>query len=63
MTTWKETLASIKPQVRAIEKVQVKRKKSWRKDDYSYEVTFVKPSWESLSLRDRVQFVDFFVEV
>jgi hypothetical protein len=59
--TWQETLASIKPQVRVIPKVKVMRKKSWRRDDFTYEVEFVKPTWESLSLRDRVQFVDCFV--
>ena len=59
--TWQETLASIKPQVRVVPKVKVMRKKSWRKDDFTYEVEFVKPTWESLSLRDRVQFVDCFV--
>jgi len=59
--TWQETLASIKPQVRVIPKVKVMRKKSWRSDSFEYEVEFVKPTWESLSLRDRVQFVDCFV--
>jgi hypothetical protein len=28
---------------------------------FEYEVEFVKPTWESLSLRDWVQFVDCFV--
>ena len=60
--TWQETLASIKPQVRTIEKVKVMRKKSWRRDDFTYEVEFVKPSWETLSARDRVQFIDCFVK-
>lgn len=60
--TWQETLASIKPQVRVIPKVKVMRKKSWRRDDFTYEVEFVKPTWESLSSRDRVQFVDCFVK-
>ena len=59
--TWQETLASIKPQVRVIPKVKVMRKKSWRRDDFTYEVEFVKPSWESLTARDRVQFIDCFV--
>jgi len=59
--TWQETLASIKPQVRVIPKVKVMRKKSWRRDDFTYEVEFVKPTWESLSSRDRVQFIDCFV--
>lgn len=59
--TWQETLAAIKPQVRTIEKVKVIRKKSWRKDDFRYEVEFVKPTWESLTLRDRVQFIDCFM--
>ncbi len=60
--TWQETLASIKPQVRVIPKVKVMRKKSWRRDDFTYEVEFVKPSWESLTARDRVQFIDCFVK-
>ena len=60
--TWQETLASIKPQGRVRPKVKVMRKKSWRRDDFTYEVEFVKPSWESLSSRDRVQFVDCFVK-
>ncbi len=60
--TWQETLASIKPQVRTIDKVKVMRKKSWRRDDFTYEVEFVKPSWETLSARDRVQFIDCFVK-
>jgi hypothetical protein len=60
--TWQETLASIKPQVRVIPKVKVMRKKSWRRDDFTYEVEFVKPSWETLSARDRVQFIDCFVK-
>ena len=59
--TWQETLSSIKPQVRTIEKVKVMRKKSWRRDDFTYEVEFVKPTWETLSARDRVQFIDCFV--
>jgi hypothetical protein len=59
-TDWKDVLVALKPQVRTIEKVKVIRKKSWRSDDFTYEVEFVKPSWESLSLRDRVQFVDWF---
>ena len=61
-TDWKQTLASIKPKVKVIPKVQVKRKVSWRSDSFLYEVEFVKPSWESLSLRDRVQFIDCFVK-
>lgn len=59
--TWQETLASLKPKVKAIPKVQVRRKKSWRKDSFEYEVEFVKPTWESLSVKDRVHFVDCFV--
>lgn len=59
--TWQETLAAIKPQVREVQKVKVIRKRSWRKDDFEYDVQFVKPTWESLSARDRVQFVDCFV--
>jgi hypothetical protein len=59
--TLTEQLQAIKPQVRVIPKVKVMRKKSWRRDDFTYEVEFVKPTWESLSLRDRVQFVDCFV--
>jgi hypothetical protein len=60
-TDWKETLASLKPQVKAIPKVQVRRKKSWRSDSFEYEVEFVKPSWETLSTKDRVHFVDCFM--
>lgn len=61
-TDWKQALASIKPKVRTIPKIEVRRKTSWRKDSFEYEVQFVKPSWESLSLRDRVQFIDCFVK-
>lgn len=61
-TDWKQALASIKPKVKVIPKVQVKRKVSWRSDSFLYEIEFVKPSWESLSLRDRVQFIDCFVK-
>lgn len=60
--TWQETLASLKPKVKAIPKIEVRRKTSWRKDSFEYEVQFVKPTWESLSLRDRVQFIDCFVK-
>lgn len=60
--TWQETLASLKPKVKAVPKIEVRRKTSWRKDSFEYEVQFVKPSWESLSLRDRVQFIDCFVK-
>lgn len=60
--TWQQALASIKPKVQTIQKVEVRRKKSWRSDSFVYEVEFVKPSWESLSLRDRVQFIDCFVK-
>jgi len=56
-----EQLQAIKPQVKAIPKVQVRRKKSWRKDSFEYEVEFVKPTWETLSTHDRVHFVDCFV--
>lgn len=59
--TLAEQLQAIKPQVKAIPKVQVRRKKSWRKDSFDYEVEFVKPTWESLSVKDRVHFVDCFV--
>jgi hypothetical protein len=59
--TWQEALAVLKPRVRTIEKVKVIRKKSWRRDDFTYDVQFVKPSWESLPARDRVHFVDCFV--
>jgi hypothetical protein len=59
--TLAEQLQAIKPQVKAIPKVQVRRKKSWRKDSFEYEVEFVKPTWESLSVKDRVHFVDCFV--
>ena len=61
--TFAEQLQAIKPKVKEIPKVQVRRKKSLRADNYDYEVTFVKPTWESLSVRDRVQFVDCFVKV
>jgi hypothetical protein len=60
-TDWKDTLSALKPKVKVVEKVKVIRKKSWRADSFEYDVEFVKPSWESLSLRDRVQFVDCFV--
>lgn len=60
--TWQETLASLKPKVKAVPKIEVRRKTSWRKDSFEYEVQFVKPTWESLSLRDRVQFIDCFVK-
>lgn len=59
--TWQETLAAIKPKVKEVQKVKVIRKKSWRADSFEYDVQFVKPTWESLSLRDRVQFIDCFV--
>ena len=62
-TDWKETLASLKPKVKTIPKVQVRRKVSWRGDDFRYEVEFVKPSWESLTPSDRVQFVEYFCSV
>jgi hypothetical protein len=60
-TDWRDTLSALKPKVKVVEKVKVIRKKSWRADSFEYDVEFVKPSWESLSLRDRVQFVDCFV--
>ena len=59
--TLAEQLQAIKPQVKAIPKVQVRRKKSWRKDSFEYEIEFVKPTWETLSTHDRVHFVDCFV--
>ena len=59
--TLAEQLQAIKPKVKAIPKVQVRRKKSWRKDSFEYEVEFVKPTWETLSTHDRVHFVDCFV--
>lgn len=59
--TWQETLASLKPKVKAIPKIEVRRKTSWRKDSFEYEVQFVKPTWETLSTHDRVHFVDCFV--
>ena len=60
-TTWQETLASIKPRVKTIQKVEVRRKKSWRSDSFVYEVEIVKPSWETLDIRERVHFLDSFV--
>jgi len=59
--TLAEQLQAIKPQVKAIPKVQVRRKKSWRRDSFDYEVEFVKPSWETLSTKDQVHFIDCFV--
>jgi len=59
--TLAEQLQAIKPQVKAIPKVQVRRKKSWRRDSFDYEIEFVKPSWETLSTRDQVHFIDCFV--
>ena len=59
--TLAEQLQAIKPQVKAIPKVQVRRKKSWRRDSFDYDVEFVKPSWETLSTRDQVHFIDCFV--
>ena len=59
--TLAEQLQAIKPQVREIPKVKVMRKKSWRSDSFEYEVEFVKPSWETLSTKDRVHFVDCFM--
>jgi hypothetical protein len=59
--TLAEQLQAIKPQVKEIPKVQVRRKKSWRRDSFDYEVEFVKPSWETLSTKDRVHFIDCFV--
>ena len=60
--TWQETLAAIKPKVKEVQKVEVRRKKSWRKDDFTYEVEFVKPTWECLDIRERVHFIDSFVK-
>ena len=59
--TLAEQLQAIKPQVKAIPKVQVRRKVSWRSDSFEYEVEFVKPSWELLSKSERVHFIDCFV--
>ena len=59
--TLAEQLQAIKPQVKAIPKVQVRRKVSWRSDSFEYEVEFVKPSRELLSVKDRVHFIDCFV--
>lgn len=61
-TDWKDTLAALKPRVKVIPKVEVRRKKSWRSDSFVYEVEYVKPSWENLDVRERVHFLDCFVK-
>lgn len=58
---WKQALASMKPKVKVIPKVQVRRKVSLRSDSFLYEVEYVKPSWETLSIKERVNFIDCFV--
>lgn len=59
--TMQEQLARIKPVVKHIEKVEVRRKESWREDDFSYSVEYVKPSWEVLNKTDRARFIAWFV--
>ena len=58
----KEQLLTVKPLVKVVPVVQVRRKKSWRNDDFRYEVEFVKPTWETLDTKERVHFIDCFVK-
>jgi hypothetical protein len=55
--TLSEQLKSIKPQVRTVPKVEVRRVFG----GYEYDVQYVKPTWEALSKRERAQFLDLFV--
>lgn len=64
MTTksFKEQLHAVKPLVKVVSVVQVRRKKSWRADDFQYEVEYVKPTWEVLDRKERAHYLDCFVK-
>ncbi len=59
--TMQEQLARIKPVVKHVDKVEVRRKSSWREDDFAYSVEYVKPTWEVLDKPQRAQFIAWFV--
>ena len=59
--TLSEQLKSIKPQVRTVPKVEVRRVQRRVFGGYKYDVQYVKPTWEALSKRERAQFLDLFV--
>lgn len=59
--TLSEQLKNIKPQVRTVPKVEVRRVQRRVFGGYEYDVQYVKPTWEALSKRERAQFLDLFV--
>ena len=49
MTTkqsWQDALAALKPQIKTVPKVEVRRKVSLRKDDFRYEIRYIEPRWD-----------------
>ena len=49
MTTkqpWQDALAALKPQIKTMPKVEVRRKVSLRRDDYRYEIRYIEPHWD-----------------
>lgn len=44
--TWQNALAALKPQIKTVPKVEVRRKVSLRKDDFRYEIRYIEPRWD-----------------
>ena len=47
--TWQDALAALKPQIKTLPKVEVRRKVSLRSDDFRYEVRYIEPRWDRVS--------------
>ena len=59
--TLSEQLKTLKPHVRTVPKIEVRRVTSRVFGGYNYEVQYVKPTWETLSKTEQARFIDMFV--
>ena len=56
MTTkqpWQDTLAALKPSIKTMPKIEVRRKVSLRRDDYRYEIRYIEPRWDRESMSNQ----------
>jgi hypothetical protein len=59
--TLSEQLKTLKPHVRTVPKIEVRRVTSRVFGGYNYEVQYVKPTWETLSKTEQAKLFDMFV--
>jgi hypothetical protein len=51
--TWQDTLAALKPSIKTVPKIEVRRKVSLRRDSCKYEIRYIEPRWDRESMSNQ----------